>query len=452
MRIPRVLIAGASSGVGKTTLAIGVAGAMARRGLRVQPFKVGPDYIDPQFLTAVAGRPARNLDAWLVTRRTNLRLFARACRGADLAVLEGVMGLYDGRGSGEGMSTAQMARWLECPTLLVLDASASSTSLAAVALGFRRFDPRVSIAGVILNRVYGSRHEAWCRRALRRAGFRVLGAVPHEASIGLPERHLGLVPEEESRAPLASIVDHVEAHVDLDGILAIAVRAPALPGPLGPERDVKPSGSRPRLGLARDRAFNFYYEDGLAELRRWFDIVPFSPLSDHQLPGVDALYLGGGFPELFVQELSRSPARREIQQAAEDGMPLYAECGGMMYLTRSIRPMDGKPAPMVGVLDAETVMRPRLVLNYTQGQVHLDTPLLAAGSLVRGHEFHASHLESLGRDARLAYRLREGEGISDGRDGWTVHGVLASYGHLHLSRTPGAAPRFAAAALRYRNR
>ncbi len=358
-----------------------------------------------------------------------------------MSIVEGVMGLFDGRGPSGRHSTAEIARLLRCPVLLVVDASASSTSVGAEVLGFRRYDPRVPIAGAIVNNVAGESHAGACRTAVRRAGVRVLGCVPREPGLILPERHLGLVPlaEQASGAGAAAdnvlgrIADHVSAHVDVDAVYEISQRVAPLPAPHVSEKPGTKAPVRPRVAVAYDAAFFFYYRDGLEALEAaGADLVYFSPLAG-EMPEADALYLGGGFPETHIETLEKSPATRGIKVFCESGAPVLAECGGLMYLTRLMEGIDGRRGCMVGFLDAETRMVPKLTLAYTLARVERQCVLSAPGRSFRGHEFHQSAIEGVPTDARFAYRMVVGTGITDRRDGWVDGGVLASYMHSHLA-------------------
>jgi cobyrinic acid a,c-diamide synthase len=463
--VPRVMIAGTQSGVGKTTVALGIVGALRQRGLRVQPFKVGPDYIDGSYHAAVSGLPCRNLDAWLLPESALLRIVTRAGAQADLAIVEGVMGLFDGQGKGDRCSSAHVARLLRCPVVLVVDASASSASVGAQALGFARFDPRVSVAGVVVNRVYGARHAEACAGAVHRAGLRLLGCIPQDKEVVLPERHLGLIPaserdasnrEESTLGPiLRRIVDHVAGHVDLDAVLGLAREAaplPKLPRGRRPWASVSrrspPVASGPRIGIAMDSAFNFYYRDGLDALEAaGAQLRYFSPVSG-EFPECEALYLGGGFPETHLAPLEASSSTRHIRRFCDGGGPVLAECGGFMYLTRGIRDFEGQRGRMVGFLDAETQMVRRLTLAYTLARARRSCLLARADARLRGHEFHSSVVEGVPRDAPFAYEMEIGTGIVRGQDGWMDHGVLASYMHTHLAAGHAAA-RFVDAARRF---
>lgn len=440
--VPRFVVAGTRSGVGKTTVALGLLGALRSRGLRVQPFKIGPDYIDGTFLAEAAGRPSRNLDTWLLSRSENLRILQAAGSAADLSILEGVMGLFDGRGPGDAHSTAHVARITRTPVVLVVDAWASSTSVGAEALGFARFDSRVRIVGVVANRVSGERHARTCKESVRRAGLAWLGALPSEPRVALPERYLGLVPAQEGRSlpprrraeALRVAVALVTQHVDLERVLRVAESAEPLAAPReAASRARATTRKKAWIGVAHDAAFHFYYRDALEALQQQgAHLRFFSPLTG-EFPECDGVYIGGGFPETHLDELEASPATRQIHKFANSGAPVLAECGGLMYLTRRIEGADGNRGRMVGFLDAETRMVPKLTLAYTMAHVLRDCLLAPRGASFRGHEFHQSAIEGVPRDARFAYRLVVGSGIDGRRDGWTEGGVLASYMHSHLA-------------------
>jgi len=457
MNVPRLVIAGTHSGAGKTSVALGLIGALRRRGIAVQPFKVGPDFNDSSLLTAAAGRPSRNLDTWMLPKATVLELFVRGAEGADLAIAEGVMGLYDGyRGGSDEGSTADVAMLLHAPVVLVVDVSGSVRSAAATALGFVAFDPAVTIAGVIADRVGGERHLGWLRDALAGAGIPLLGALPWDDRLTLPERHLGLVPaaEGEPTGALTALADAAAAHIDIEAIVRLARQAPpvVVPGQSAfPAMTPPPSVS---IGIARDRAFHFYYQDGLDLLAsRGATLTPFSPLDDARLPPTDGLYLGGGYPELYAARLAANTGiRRQILDAVSDGMPVYAECGGMMYLARELVDAQGREHAMVGALPVSVhVGRSLAAIGYVTLTAHADTLLLREGDVVRGHEFHASTVTAH-EPLRLAFRVEEGRGMIDGQDGAAVHSLLASYTHLHFASKPVMAERFVDACRRYKTK
>jgi cobyrinic acid a,c-diamide synthase len=452
-----VLIAGVASGVGKTTIATGLMAALVARGLRVQGFKVGPDYIDPTYHAQATGRPSRNLDTWLLPPDTVRALFHRAMATADVAVVEGVMGLYDGRhGAGDQASTAEIARLLDLPVLLVLDASRQARSAAATVLGFQQFDPRVRLAGVIVNRVASATHLATTREAIETStGLPVVGALRCDAALAVPERYLGLVPrfENPSRREFLDRAAAVVAEgLDLPALMALAERlSPARPGDGQPFPDAA-CVARARLAVARDRAFGFYYADALDLLAALgVELVEFSPLAHDGLPaGCDGLYLGGGFPELFAAELAaNTPLLQQLAGEARAGLPIYAECGGLMYLSRAITDAGGHRHPLAGVIPTEVTLRgARLTLGYREAVATRDSVLLRAGEAVRGHEFHYSRLEradSASAAYRVAARQPPDEGYASGN-------VLASYLHLHLAGAPQLAARFVEACVAWRAR
>ena len=456
-QIPRLVIGGTTSGVGKTTIAAGLMAALTRRGLRVQPYKVGPDYIDPSYHAAATGRPSRNLDAWMLPEATVIELFARSSERADIALVEGVMGLFDGlSGLDEAGSTAQMAKLLRAPVLLVLDVSRTARSAAAMALGYARLDPGLRLAGVILNRVGGTRHREWTKEAIEGlTGLPVLGALPDARELELPERHLGLIPVAE-QASLEVFLDGltllIERYLDLDRLIALASSAPPLPLRSATLFARETPTSAVRIAVARDEAFSFYYADGLDLLAAaGAELVRFSPLRDQALPeGVQGLYLGGGFPELFANQLAANEAlRREILEAAHDGMPIYAECGGLMYLAEAIVDFDGKSFPMAGAVPGRAVMeRGRLRIGYVEVEPLRENILAGPGTRLRGHEFHYAHWEISGPSSP-AYRILN----QDGRqEGYVRDNLLATFVHLHLATDPRLADRFVASCARYGRR
>ncbi len=452
----RIMLAGVSSGVGKTTLTVGLLAAFRRRGLDVCPFKAGPDYLDPTYHALAAGRPAQNLDGWL-TPHERLRAAFAAAAGGDLAIVEGVMGLYDGVDYlGEAGSSAELAKLLGLPTILVVDVRAQARSAAATVLGFQRLDPAVPLVGVIVNRVGGAAHYAGVREAIEATtGLPVLGGLPRLPD-AIPERHLGLVHAgeagAEASARIAAIADAVAESCDLDAILALARRAaPLEPGQLPPL--AAPICPRPTIAYARDEAFSFYYGANLDLLRRaGADVVPFSPLRDAALPpGTAALYLGGGYPELHAARLAaNAPLLVAIRAALVAGLPCYAECGGLMYLTAGLTDREGDERALVGALPGRAIMRERRShLGYVTIRALVDTPLLRAGETLRGHEFHYSTWEDLPADLPHAYVARSRRGGAERMEGYARGNLLASYVHLHFWSEPALAERFVAAARGY---
>ncbi len=446
MSIPRVVIGAPASGHGKTTVATGLLAAFARRGLPVAPFKVGPDYIDPGYHALAAGRPGRNLDPVLVGEDLIGPLFAHGAAGAGLAVIEGVMGLYDGRtGAGETGSTAQVAALLDAPVILVVDAAAQGRSVAALVHGFRSFGT-VRLAGVILNRVGSDRHEAILREACEEVGTPVFGAMRRADAVAAPSRHLGLVPAAERRAEARASVDAlaglVAASVDLDAVEAVARSAPPFTATAWDPVAAEPVAGCPVVALAGGPAFSFAYAE-TAELLTGAgaDVVTVDPLRDEALPaGTRALVVGGGFPEVYAAELSANePLRRAVAELAAGGGRIVAECAGLLWLCRTL---DG--APMCGVLDAEASMTPSLTLGYRDAVALTDSPLAPAGTRVTGHEFHRTTVHprsglllSPAGGAAWAWRGADPEGFASG----TVH---ASYLHLHWAGRRGFAERLVA--------
>ncbi len=464
--VARLVIAGTHSGVGKTTLSVGLIAALRQRGLSIQPFKTGPDYIDPTYHMLAAGRPCRSLDTWMVPPDRVRTLFAYAASGADVAIVEGVMGLYDGFGyADEQGSTAQVAKLLDAPVVLVLDASGIARSAAAIALGYQKFDLDLTLAGFILNRVGGESHGQGVATAIQRAtGRRVLGWLPHDPSLEIPERHLGLVPTAEPgrwHAYIQAAADHVARHLDLDRLLTITQEAQPLtasnPAAIlnsGQLTVPRPEGDRrvdghPAIAVARDEAFSFIYEDNLDLLQAaGAEIVFFSPLHDATLPATTAgVILSGGFPELYAHQLAANEGMRgALHQAYGRGVPIYAECGGLMYLTRSIVDPEGREHPMVGLLPGRSVMAGRLTLGYRLAQAAGDSWLLAGGETVRGHEFHYSTWEGRPGDLPAAYRLLPPDGQGEPQpEGACLGNLWASYVHLHFWSKPELAVRFVAA-------
>ncbi|MEV6023362.1 cobyrinate a,c-diamide synthase [Streptomyces sp. NPDC052036] len=438
--VPRLVIAAPSSGSGKTTVATGLMAAFAERGLAVSPHKVGPDYIDPGYHALATGRAGRNLDAYLCGPELIAPLFLHGARGCDLAVVEGVMGLYDGAaGEGELASTAQVAKALRAPVVLVVDASSQSRSVAALVHGFASWDPQVRIGGVILNKVASDRHEELLRDALDASGVPVLGVLRRVAQVDTPSRHLGLIPVAERRAEAVEAVAAMAAQVrrgcDLDALWALAHNASALPdAPWEPP--VHDTGAREVVAVAGGPAFTFSYAEHTELLSAaGAEVVVFDPLRDERLPeGTAGLVIGGGFPEVYAAELSANePLRKAVAELALGGGPVAAECAGLLYLCREL---DGQP--MCGVLDASARMSERLTLGYRDAVAVSDSVLAAAGTRMRGHEFHRTVVEPAA-GAAPAWGIR-----APGRrvEGFVEQGVHASYLHTHWAAAPGAARRF----------
>jgi cobyrinic acid a,c-diamide synthase len=443
---PRVVVAGTHSGVGKTTVATGLMAALTARGRRVAAAKVGPDFIDPGYHALATGRPGRNLDAWLSGTAAIGPLAGRAGAGADVLVVEGVMGLFDGASDGTPSSTADVARLLDAPVVLVVDASAMSRSVAAVVHGFATLDSgQGGVAGVILNRVASDGHEELLRDALGPLGVPVLGALRRDDALTWRDRHLGLVPVAEHRDAVLAALERLAAVVarqcDLDSVLRLAASAPAttVADPPAP----RPVEGRPRLALAAGPAFTFTYRDNVEALEATgAEIVPFDPLADAALPAaVDGLVVGGGFPEVYGQALAaNTPLLDDVRRQVAGGLPTWAECGGLLWLSRSL---DGRP--MAQVIAADASMTDRLTLGYREATVHVANPVAAAGTVLRGHEFHYSQVTPAGDALGLASRF------GSGREGHASPTLLATYVHQHLGADPGPAERFAAAASHHRD-
>jgi cobyrinic acid a,c-diamide synthase len=442
--VPRLVVAAPASGHGKTTVATGLIKALADRGRKVAPFKVGPDYIDPGYHALAAGGPGRNLDAYLVGPERIRPLFAHGAHGTDLAVIEGVMGLYDGAvGEGELASTAQVAKLLAAPVVLVVDAAAQGRSVAALVHGFRGFDPGVRLGGVVLNRVGSDRHAGILTEALDELGVPVLGVLRRDEAVAAPSRHLGLVPVAERRAEALAAVGAlgalVAAGVDLDAIVRLARSAPALETePWHPASEVGAfAKGRPRIAIASGPAFTFSYTENAELLEAaGAELVPFDPLRDDRLPaGVKGLVIGGGFPEVHARSLSdNARLRAEVAAFAEAGGAVVAECAGLLYLAHSL---DG--APMCGVLNVEAAMTDRLTLGYRHAVAATGSPLAAAGARVAGHEFHRTAVTPAAGSPPAWHWRRDGKAVTEGFAGARIH---ASYLHLHWAGAPGIARRF----------
>ncbi|MEW6266897.1 MAG: cobyrinate a,c-diamide synthase [Thermodesulfobacteriota bacterium] len=455
MTEPRgLVVAGVHSGVGKTTVSLALMAALRRRGLTVQAFKVGPDFIDPGHHYQVTGRPAHNLDGWMLEREENLRLYRRYASSTEAVIVEGVMGLYDGSdGLTETGSTAQMAKWLGLPVLLCVDARSMARGLAALAQGYARFDPGLAWAGLIANRAGGPRHIGLLSQAMTlvpELTFR--GGLVRDREISLPERHLGLVTAEETLwtdAAMNRLADWLESGLDLDALWAdLPPLSPVTrETSLEPENDRRPltGPGRVRLGLAYDQAFCFYYRENLRRLEEaGADLILFSPLHDTDLPrDLAGLYIGGGYPEVFASTLAGNESlRRAIGEFGRAGGPIYAECGGLMYLSRSLQDLAGRVWPMTGLLPLEVRMLPRLKsLGYRRTTLTKDTIIGPAGLTARGHEFHYSEIVRTEIDAR-GYVARSPVPAGEEAVGFIRGNTLAGYVHLHFGSNPDLAHYF----------
>jgi cobyrinic acid a,c-diamide synthase len=462
---PRLMIGGISSGSGKTTCMVAMCRALTRRGLRVAAFKVGPDYLDPTYHARATQTRSHNLDAWMMGRESVLTTFAFAAAGADIALIEGVMGLFDGVGpSSEEGSSAQVAKWLGAPVLLVVDASGMARTLAAIVLGCTTFDDGLSFAGVLCNRVGSRGHLELLRSAVETPP--ILGGLPRKPELSFPERHLGLRTADETAVTETQLDDwavQMEEWCDVERILAAARQAPELPVPASQASSSMANAARCRIGYAQDEAFHFYYEDNLRRLRAaGATLIPISPIHDSGMPEVDGLYIGGGYPEVHAQALAANSSMRDsIRRFAEGGGPIYGECGGLMYLCSSIRVESGSSYPMVGLISGEAVMRNRLqALGYVEVTTTMPSILGPAGLNYRGHQFRYSELcrlvESDSVETALLETTKRPLSLNSPRsgkidlEGYTYgQNVLASYVHGHWASNPAIPGHFVNACAAY---
>jgi len=437
LKIPRLVVAGIPSGVGKTSITSAIIYGIKKRGYRIQPFKVGPDYIDPSYLSAISGKDAKNLDVWLMGESELQHSFVKNST-SDISVIEGVMGYYDGFGGKTNYaSTHHVASLLKSPTILILDASKTARSIAATALGFAKFHRNSRIVGIILNKIGSKKHENMCRQALANLKIPILGSIVKNSE-SMESRHLGLIPVKEQKSlqnKIRKVSREISDGLDIDKIVQICKNVPQLPK-ARPKKFKKPTST---VAIALDSSFNFYYHDNLEALRReGAKLKFFSPVSDKKIPVCDLIYIGGGFPEVLGQSLERNTTmRRLIKKRAEEGITIYAECGGLMYLTKSIS-FGNKKYKMVGLFDAETHMTKKMTLNYTEGRIRSNC-IVSAPAKFRAHEFHYSKIRNLPRDAKLVYDLKIGEGIAGKKDALSEYNTLASYCHLYFDSAKYAA-------------
>ena len=430
LKIPRLVVAGATSGVGKTSITSAIIYGIKKRGYSVQAFKVGPDYIDPSYLSAISGNDTRNLDVWLMGENELVQSFVKNST-SDISIIEGVMGYYDGFGGKTNYaSTHHVASLVKSPTILVLDASKAARSIAATALGFAKFHRNSRIVGIILNKIGSKKHENMCKQALASLKVPILGSILKNSE-SMESRHLGLIPVKEQRSlqnKIRKISREISDNLDIDKIIQICKNVPQL----SKAQSKKFKNPTATVAVALDSSFNFYYHDNLEALRReGAKLKFFSPVSDKKIPKCDLIYIGGGFPEVLGQSLERNTTMRNlIKKHAEEGMPIYAECGGLMYLTKSIS-FGKKKYKMVGLFDAETQMTKKMTLNYTEGRITSNC-LISGPAKFRAHEFHYSKISNLARDAKLVYDLKIGEGISGKKDALSEYNTLASYCHLYF--------------------
>ena len=445
-----MLVGGTASGVGKTTVALAIIACLRRRGYVVQPYKGGPDFLDPTHHSRIAGRVAHNIDTWMLTPQANREVFRRGALGAHAAVVEGMMGLFDGKdGAAATGSSAEIAKLLQLPVLLVLDCAKSAQSAAAVVRGFESFDPELPLAGLILNRVASGNHYRLLHSAIQaHCTTPILGWLPAEPRIAIPERHLGLHAATENDAPLETLADLAEEHFEVDAILQLECALDTTVSSTIAIPTSQGTAERLRIGVARDRAFSFYYEDNLDLLReQGAEIVPFSPIADRNLPAdLDALYFGGGYPELYAPVLSENVRMLEqIRAFARSGGHIYAECGGLVYLSRQLTIGTGTVYPLLGILPLTMEMTNKLVdFGYVTVTFTQDCFLGPTGTSIRGHSFHYSRIctsAEMATTYEVDYslsRARQWEGFSSGN-------VLASYVHLHFGANPTVARHFASA-------
>ena len=432
MKIPRIVIAGATSGVGKTSITCSIIYSLQKHGFSVQPFKVGPDYIDPGYLSSISKHETYNLDVWLMGKNQLLNSFISNSK-SNVSVIEGVMGYYDGFGGDSNYaSTHHVASLTKSPVLLVLDASKTSRSIAATALGFIKFHSNSRIVGIILNKIGSKKHEILCRTALEKTKIPIIGVIPKNSSLHMQSRHLGLISTLESKTlktQIEKIAKIISKFLDINKIIKIIKNSSQL------VKKSKPSHKQTKttIAVALDTSFNFYYQDNLEALRReGANLKFFSPVKDKKIPKCDGLYIGGGFPEILGNTLEKNQIMKKlIKKLSEDNLPIYAECGGLMYLTKSISSQN-KKHKMIGLFDAETKMTKKMKLNYTKGKIIAKNSISEKLHNFQGHEFHYSQLDSVSSDSKFAYSLKIGEGIKEQQDGLIQDNTLASYGHLYF--------------------
>jgi len=457
---PRLIISATRGGLGKTTFSLGIIRAWQRQGKRVAVFKKGPDFIDAGWLGAAAGRPCYNLDPFMMEPETIRRSFSGHAAGADVSVIEGNRGLYDGVDESGTYSTARLSKLLLAPVVVIIDCTKTSGTVGAITLGLKHFDPETVIGGVILNNVSPGRHETVVRKAIEQSsGLRVLGAVPRQRKGSFPERHMGLTPFHEHpdvEQAIAGAARLAEQHLDLDRLWAVACSVPEMPDSASGGRDVhrQREEDSPVIGVIRDRAFQFYYPDNLEALEReGARLVEINALRDTGLPAIDALYIGGGFPETQAAELAANDRFcQSVRNAAERGMPIYAECGGLIYLGRSLV-VGTKTHAMAGVLPLDFVLESRPQAHgYTLLRAGQNSLFLDKGVIIRGHEFHYSRAVNVSPEASFAYEVNRGAGIDGSGDGIVQKNVVAAYTHIHALATPEWAPAIVNRAREYRTR
>ena len=459
MPIPRIIIAGTTSGVGKTSITLGILYILKNLGLKIQSFKIGPDFIDPSYHHFVTNSPSYNLDSWLMGKKGLINTFEKYTIGKDIAVIEGVMGLFDGAGGKNNFaSTAQIAKILNSPIILVIDASKAARSIAAIAYGFMKFEKGLKIKGIILNKISSNRHFNFIKDAFEnKIKIPIVGVIYRNQELIFSERHLGLIPREElddkRRKVILNSAKVLSESLDAEKIVSL-IRPQKIETVRKKKIDTGKEQNKQsiKIAVALDESFNFYYQENLDTLqKKGAQLIFFSPLNDLRLPEeVDGIIIGGGFPEILARNLSRNQSMmRAIKKIAESQIPIYAECGGLMYLSKSIKEGPSsykndkipeskgnfnKTYRMIGLIDAMTNMTDQLTLNYTQGKV-INESLFGNINRVRGHEFHFSVMENISNDSKFSYYLNKGKGITNQKDGIVVYNTLASYTHLHFSNT-----------------
>ncbi len=432
MKIPRIVLAGVTSGVGKTSITCAIIHALQKQGYSVQPFKVGPDYIDPRFLSSISKHETYNLDVWLMGKNQLLNSFISNSK-SDVSIIEGVMGYYDGFGGDSNYaSTHHVASITKSPVLLILDASKTARSIAATVLGFQKFHRNSRISGIILNKIGSKKHEFLCRNALVKTKIPIIGVIPKNPLLNMESRHLGLIStlnNKNMKNQIEKISKIISKSLDVSQIIKIIKNPTDLPKKSKPVH----KKTKTTIAVALDTSFNFYYQDNLEALRReGATLKIFSPVKDKKIPKCDGLYIGGGFPEILGNLLEKNQTmKKTIKKLSEDNLPIYAECGGLMYLTKSII-YHNKKHKMVGLFDAETKMTNKMRLNYTKGKITTKTIISEKPHNFQGHEFHYSQLDSVSSDSKFAYDLEIGEGIKKHQDGMMQYNTLASYCHLYF--------------------
>ncbi len=448
IQFPRIVLSGTSSRAGKTVVSIGLMRALKNRGYNVQPYKIGPDFIDPSYHLFATRRPSRNLDSYMMGREDIIESFERNFKDADIAVIEGTMGLYDSHNAiDEKGSTAEVSKILKAPVILIANVERISRTAAAFVLGYKVFDRDVDIKGAILNRVGSDRHADKAKRAVEGlANIAVMGVMPRDSAIEIPERHLGLVPafeREKLEALFDRLADLMEKYIDIDRLIEIAKKTPDLKQVEENSIYHKKERYDVTLGIVRDKVFTFYYEDTIDAFMANANVKYIDSLNDTALPEIDGLYIGGGFPEIFAEDLEKNSSLREdIKEFCDAGKPVYAECGGLMYLGKSIITKDEREYEMAGFLPIKTRMHKKFqALGYVRNTVVKDNPLSRKGDRLVGHEFHNSTVEVLG-DVDFVYEMRRGKGIDGKYDGILLKNTLASYLHVHVLSYPQMVTNF----------